>query len=746
MKKLTKSLSLLLGAALLLCSLSLPASAAVVKDLKAAYSGINIVLDGEIITPMDAKGKIVQPFTLSGTTYLPIRAVANSLNLGVAWDQATKTVTLDSSNPDPKPDPDSSGTLYADFKAFGGTVCTLYFPSAWGNTFTVDNNSSQGLISIYDKNNSAYGGRLFTLRLFSDNSYRDLPKKKLLYDIIYQGKTYHLVKISPTDVQFGPGQQASYSAKSKEIDNIIDNLVFSSASRPVSAITKTIKASYPGVKIILDGQTVTPKDVNGKVVDPFIVGGTTYLPIRAIASALGLGVDWDQATKTVTLTSSSSQEPTPKPTATPEPTPTPKPYVANTLARAEMSGKPQMDMTIDGNGAVVYYDRGNHSIYKVAYENDAWTKPELLLDLNEPRTINFGDRSVTYQEMSISQVFYDSYDDCLLMPGSLSKIDNDGWSIPGISDTYFAIFAYKDGEISIFDDYGHFPSIFLDTMSDGRFLVREDGYTKIWDSYTGNYTSLGIEGYEDRFATQIGQDIYAGNAFGGETTIYKIGMGDLNRKKIIEVRGHATSQNGLFYTWGDDGVGMAIKPTGETKILFDPGKDVLVADLRPLPYYTQDLLVTPAGAFIFYDSSELALRAVYPNPEYKPDSSSTPSPAPTYPSEMIVGKWENADGPDSTLKIVSTGNANHYSVELTDYAWAQMYATWTYDGEYDETTGKLTCSNGTRVDSSRFENTTVYKGTGKAVFSLLSNGNLSWENLTEDPDDYNAPTQFKKVK
>ena len=68
MKKLTKSLSLLLAAALLLCSLSLPASAAVVKDLKAAYSGINIVLDGEIITPMDAKGKIVQPFTLCGTT------------------------------------------------------------------------------------------------------------------------------------------------------------------------------------------------------------------------------------------------------------------------------------------------------------------------------------------------------------------------------------------------------------------------------------------------------------------------------------------------------------------------------------------------------------------------------------------------------------------------------------------------------------------------------------------------------
>ena len=65
--------------------------------------------------------------------------------------------------------------------------------------------------------------------------------------------------------------------------------------------TADVTLKYPGIKIILDGQTLVPKDVNGKVVDPFVIGGTTYMPIRAISSALGLAVDWDGSTKTVLL-------------------------------------------------------------------------------------------------------------------------------------------------------------------------------------------------------------------------------------------------------------------------------------------------------------------------------------------------------------------------------------------------------------------------------------------------------------
>ena len=74
---------------------------------------------------------------------------------------------------------------------------------------------------------------------------------------------------------------------------------------PASTASAVLK--YPGIRIVLDGNTLTPKDVNGSVVDPFVIDGTTYLPIRAVSSALGLGVDWDAASRTVLLTSGSGQ-------------------------------------------------------------------------------------------------------------------------------------------------------------------------------------------------------------------------------------------------------------------------------------------------------------------------------------------------------------------------------------------------------------------------------------------------------
>ena len=47
---------------------------------------------------------------------------------------------------------------------------------------------------------------------------------------------------------------------------------------------------------------IEPKDVNGNVVEPFIIDGTTYLPVRAICNALGLKVNWNSETNTVELT------------------------------------------------------------------------------------------------------------------------------------------------------------------------------------------------------------------------------------------------------------------------------------------------------------------------------------------------------------------------------------------------------------------------------------------------------------
>jgi len=68
-----------------------------------------------------------------------------------------------------------------------------------------------------------------------------------------------------------------------------------------SSLTKTVQLSYNDIRITLNGNTVTPKDASGNTVEPFIIEGTTYLPVRAIANALGIGVTWDGTTKTVKL-------------------------------------------------------------------------------------------------------------------------------------------------------------------------------------------------------------------------------------------------------------------------------------------------------------------------------------------------------------------------------------------------------------------------------------------------------------
>jgi len=65
--------------------------------------------------------------------------------------------------------------------------------------------------------------------------------------------------------------------------------------------SKQLDAYYNDIKIVIDRNQITPKDVNGQIVEPFIVDGTTYLPVRALCEAIGYGVQWDGGTNTVTV-------------------------------------------------------------------------------------------------------------------------------------------------------------------------------------------------------------------------------------------------------------------------------------------------------------------------------------------------------------------------------------------------------------------------------------------------------------
>ena len=59
---------------------------------------------------------------------------------------------------------------------------------------------------------------------------------------------------------------------------------------------------YNDIRVTLNDKELRLLDAAGNPVEPFIIDGTTYLPVRAISEALGLEVGWDGETSTVKLT------------------------------------------------------------------------------------------------------------------------------------------------------------------------------------------------------------------------------------------------------------------------------------------------------------------------------------------------------------------------------------------------------------------------------------------------------------
>ncbi len=66
-------------------------------------------------------------------------------------------------------------------------------------------------------------------------------------------------------------------------------------------LSTTAEIVYRNIKLVVDGQATVATDANGNEVEPFIMDGTTYLPVRGLADALGEDVSWDDATSTVSI-------------------------------------------------------------------------------------------------------------------------------------------------------------------------------------------------------------------------------------------------------------------------------------------------------------------------------------------------------------------------------------------------------------------------------------------------------------
>lgn len=76
---------------------------------------INIQVNGQTFQPKDEKGNDVPVFAYNGTTYAPLRALAEAYGLTVGYDQQANMATVGEVAPTTTPAPDTTATTYSDW-------------------------------------------------------------------------------------------------------------------------------------------------------------------------------------------------------------------------------------------------------------------------------------------------------------------------------------------------------------------------------------------------------------------------------------------------------------------------------------------------------------------------------------------------------------------------------------------------------------------------------------------------------
>lgn len=78
----------------LIFGLASPVGAALASKTIQVLTGVDIYVDGVEMKPTDVNGNPVETFVYNGTTYVPLRAVSQSLGYAVNWDGANQRVYI----------------------------------------------------------------------------------------------------------------------------------------------------------------------------------------------------------------------------------------------------------------------------------------------------------------------------------------------------------------------------------------------------------------------------------------------------------------------------------------------------------------------------------------------------------------------------------------------------------------------------------------------------------------------------
>jgi hypothetical protein len=244
-----KAIALFIAVTMILWTAAPSFAAADTREISANYSGVTLYIDLEPVTLLDANGNGVAPFIADGTTYLPVRAVSEALGMEVVWEPDTKSVRIsEKSKPADTAEPDK--TQAADEPA---------------DTEAAD-------------------------------AAKDAEKAEPAAGAATEEKAGATGEGDKAAEKTDDAEETDAKATDEPADETAET-----ATGPFVVFTgiKTLSVTYNDIAIYVNDAKISPKDAAGNAVEPFISDGTTYLPVRAVAEALGLTVTWDGPAKSI---------------------------------------------------------------------------------------------------------------------------------------------------------------------------------------------------------------------------------------------------------------------------------------------------------------------------------------------------------------------------------------------------------------------------------------------------------------
>lgn len=208
---------------------------------------VKVYLDGKLLELKDANGNTVTPVIIDGTTYLPVRAISNALDLGVEWNEAERAIYLTGENEIIA----SDMGVFSNLAYYADNAYELLGKSAFLNP----------LKAVLGKDYDTFAPTLATTYATGDANMITLHCSDRSVVDVYKDGRIDVAMLSPKDAAFGGDSVIKYySSAMPDAVNSPGLIDFISQNVAISGYTAIDFVSGSGAPSAVSG---TYSDING---------------------------------------------------------------------------------------------------------------------------------------------------------------------------------------------------------------------------------------------------------------------------------------------------------------------------------------------------------------------------------------------------------------------------------------------------------------------------------------------------